>query len=89
MTNKGEYMIIRKYGNRKLYNQKTKQYTTLEEILRLVKAEMKFTVIDNTWGGDITTETILKAIHEKELIQKPNMMELIMRARKIDLGEIL
>lgn len=82
-------ITISKYANRKLYDSTTKRHITLDEVLRYVRTSTAFKVHCTTWGNDITHETILKAIHQKELDQVPDITELQGRARKLNVDEIL
>lgn len=58
--------LIKRYGNRKLYDTLESRYITLEEIARLVRSGSDVKVIDNENGGDLTTITFAQIILEEE-----------------------
>lgn len=64
----GEFMgrIIKRYGNRKLYDTRESRYITLEEIAGFVRDGEDVTVIDNESGGDLTTVAFAQIILEEE-----------------------
>ena len=55
-------ITIKRYSNRKLYIVGSNGYTTLTEILTLVKENKDFQVIDSDTGNDITDKTLRSAI---------------------------
>ena len=58
--------LIRRYGNRKLYDTLGSRYITLEGIARLVRSGNDLKVIDNESGDDLTTITFAQIILEEE-----------------------
>jgi polyhydroxyalkanoate synthesis repressor PhaR len=58
--------LIKRYGNRKLYDTLDSRYITLEEIARLVRGGNDVKVIDNENGDDLTTITFAQIILEEE-----------------------
>lgn len=54
-------VIVRKYKNRKLYNQKQHSYITLSDILTMYQNDISFSVIDAE-GVDITENIIIQSI---------------------------
>jgi len=58
--------IIKKYPNRRLYDTRYSQYITLDDLLRLVKNEKDFQVIDAKNGNDLTRSTLLQIITLQE-----------------------
>ena len=58
--------LIKRYGNRKLYDTLESRYITLEEIARLVRGGSDVKVIDNENGDDLTTITFAQIILEEE-----------------------
>lgn len=58
--------LIKRYGNRKLYDTLESRYITLEEIARLVRGGNDIKVIDNEDGDDLTTITFAQIILEEE-----------------------
>jgi polyhydroxyalkanoate synthesis repressor PhaR len=58
--------LIKRYGNRKLYDTLESRYITLEEIARLVRGGSDVKVIDNESGDDLTAITFAQIILEEE-----------------------
>ena len=58
--------LIKRYGNRKLYDTSQSRYITLDEIARLVRRGSEVKVIDNDSGDDLTTITFAQIILEEE-----------------------
>jgi len=58
--------LIKRYGNRKLYDTLESRYITLEEIARLVRGGNDVKVIDNENGNDLTAITFAQIILEEE-----------------------
>jgi polyhydroxyalkanoate synthesis repressor PhaR len=58
--------LIKRYGNRKLYDTLESRYITLDEIARLVRAGSDVKVIDNENGDDLTAITLAQIILEEE-----------------------
>jgi polyhydroxyalkanoate synthesis repressor PhaR len=58
--------LIKRYGNRKLYDTLESRYITLEEIARLVRMSNDVKVIDNETGDDLTAITFAQIILEEE-----------------------
>lgn len=58
--------LIKRYGNRKLYDTRESRYVTLEEIERLVRAEVDLKIVDNETGEDLTALTLAQVILEQE-----------------------
>ncbi len=58
--------LIKRYGNRKLYDTLESRYITLEEIARLVRSGNDVKVIDNESGNDLTAITFAQIILEEE-----------------------
>ena len=66
MTQSNAIRLIKRYGNRKLYDTLESRYITLEEIARLVRGGSDVKVIDNENGDDLTTITFAQIILEEE-----------------------
>jgi polyhydroxyalkanoate synthesis repressor PhaR len=58
--------LIKRYGNRKLYDVAASQYITLEGIEELVRAGEDVEVIDNDTGENLTAVTFAQIIYEGE-----------------------
>ena len=57
--------LIKRYGNRKLYDTKASRYVTLDSIAEMVRAEDDLRVIDNDSGEDLTALTFAQIIYEE------------------------
>jgi polyhydroxyalkanoate synthesis repressor PhaR len=68
MANEGKSQIrlIKRYGNRKLYDVEASRYVTLEGIRALVQAGADVRVVDNDSGEDLTRVTFAQIIYEAE-----------------------
>ena len=66
MSETNSTRLIKRYGNRKLYDTRDSRYITLEEIARLVRRGNDVKVIDNENGDDLTTITFAQIILEEE-----------------------
>jgi polyhydroxyalkanoate synthesis repressor PhaR len=56
--------IIRRYGNRKLYDPASRRYVTLAELSRLVARGHEVRVLDQKDGADLTNLTLAQALLE-------------------------
>jgi polyhydroxyalkanoate synthesis repressor PhaR len=61
---KADAVIIRKYGNRRLYDTSTSRYINLEEIAALVRNGKEVRVVDAKTGQDLTRVTLTQIIVE-------------------------
>jgi polyhydroxyalkanoate synthesis repressor PhaR len=61
---KPERVIIKKYGNRRLYNTFASRYINLEELADLVRNGNEVQVIDAKTGEDLTRVTLMQVIVE-------------------------
>lgn len=75
--------IIKKYSNRRLYDTEISAYVTLDDVRRLVKAGVKFKVVDAKTDEDITRSILMQVILEQEERGRPiftqEMLEQIIR----------
>ncbi len=63
-------ILIKKYSNRKLYDQSHSRYVTLDEIALLVREGHEVRVVDATSGEDLTGVTLAQVILENERAHK-------------------
>jgi polyhydroxyalkanoate synthesis repressor PhaR len=75
-------IIIKRYGNRRLYNTETKSYVTYQDLLQIVRAGHDVQVIDSTTKADVTKAVLIQVILEEEKNQKnllplPFLLQLI------------
>ncbi|MBU1255049.1 MAG: polyhydroxyalkanoate synthesis repressor PhaR, partial [Alphaproteobacteria bacterium] len=62
----GEPIVIKKYANRRLYNTDTSSYITLEDLARMTRENIDFSVVDAKSGDDITHTILTQIIVEQE-----------------------
>jgi polyhydroxyalkanoate synthesis repressor PhaR len=58
--------VIKKYGNRRLYNMSTDAYETLETLASMAKRGENFVVYDTKSGDDITRSVLTDIIADEE-----------------------
>ena len=78
--------LIKRYGNRKLYDTQDSRYVTLEAIASFVKQGEEVRVLDNDSGEDLTAVTFAQIILEEER-RKKSMLPLPMLRQIIQQGE--
>ena len=59
-------LTIHCYSSRKFYNKDTKEFVTLDDISRLIRAGHSVTILDKKTGEDITNQYLLTIISEFE-----------------------
>lgn len=64
-TQTTQVRLIKRYGNRKLYDVRSSRYVTLEGVRSLVQAGEDVRVIDNDSGEDLTGVTFAQIIYEE------------------------
>lgn len=79
-------VIIKRYGNRRLYNTETGSYVTYQDLIGIIRAGNDIQVIDSTTKADVTKSVLIQAILEEEKNQK-NLLPLsflfqILRSRE-------
>ena len=57
---------IKKYSNRRLYNTKTSSYITQDDIVKLIKNNDNFRIIDSENKKNITSSVLIQVILERE-----------------------
>lgn len=67
---KSPVRLIKRYGNRKLYDVEASRYVTLDAIRALVQGGEDVRVVDNDSGEDLTRLTLAQIIYESA--RKPN-----------------
>lgn len=58
--------LIKRYGNRKMYDTQASRYVTLDGVAELVRAGEDLRIIDNDTGEDLTAVTFAQVIFEEE-----------------------
>ncbi|WP_459787125.1 polyhydroxyalkanoate synthesis repressor PhaR [Alteriqipengyuania sp. 357] len=62
----GDPIVIKKYANRRLYNTDSSSYITLEDLAKMTREGVEFTVVDAKSGDDITHSILTQIIVEEE-----------------------
>jgi len=70
--------IIKKYANRRLYDTKTSQYITLDDLKQLIISGSAVQVIDAKSKNDISREVLLQLVAEQESLGQPILNEAIL-----------
>ncbi len=63
-------VVIKRYGNRRLYNTETKGYVTYQDIIAIVRSGYDVRVVDSASNEDVTKAVLIQAILEEEKNQK-------------------
>jgi polyhydroxyalkanoate synthesis repressor PhaR len=85
--------IIKRYSNRKLYDTEVSHYVSLQDIIKLVRADEDVQVTDSRTGEDLTSVILAQAMAEEEksegsVFSQDTLKELIKRGSE-SLDEIL
>ncbi|HEY6332311.1 MAG TPA: polyhydroxyalkanoate synthesis repressor PhaR, partial [Blastocatellia bacterium] len=59
-------ILIKRYGNRRLYNTETSSYINYQELAELIRAGNDVRVIDSKTGDDVTKSILIQLILEEE-----------------------
>lgn len=59
-------LVIKRYGNRRLYNTETKTYVNYKDLAKIVRDGNDVQVIDSTSGEDVTKAVLIQVILEEE-----------------------
>lgn len=74
-------MIVKKYGNRRLYDTERSRYITLDELAESIRAGSDVEVVDARTGEDLTQATLAQIILEgrgaSRLLPVPLLVQLI------------
>src|SRR5581483_2832909 len=75
-------VVIKRYGNRRLYNTETSSYVTYHDIINIVRAGHDVQVIDSSTQDDVTKAVLIQAIldeekNQKNLLPLPFLLQLI------------
>ncbi len=61
-----DVLVIKRYGNRRLYNTETKSYVNYGDLAKIVRDGNDVQVIDSTSGEDVTKAVLIQVILEEE-----------------------
>ena len=62
----GDGIIIKRYGNRRLYNTETSAYVNYQDLIEIIRAGHDIRVIDSKTGEDVTKSILIQVILEEE-----------------------
>jgi len=57
--------LIKRYGNRKLYDVEASEYVSLEQLAAIIRGGETVEVVDNVTGDDITAQTLTQVVLEE------------------------
>ncbi|HEU4557441.1 MAG TPA: polyhydroxyalkanoate synthesis regulator DNA-binding domain-containing protein, partial [Longimicrobium sp.] len=57
--------IIKRYGNRKLYDVQASEYVSLDQVAAIIRGGETVEVVDNVTGEDITAQTLTQIVLEE------------------------
>lgn len=63
-------VIIKRYGNRRLYNTETSSYVNYQDVIKLIRDGNDIQVIDSRTKQDVTKSVLMQVILEEEKNQK-------------------
>lgn len=86
---KSPVRLIKRYGNRKLYDVEASRYVTLDGVRALVQGGADVRVLDNDSGEDLTRVTLAQIIYEAERKtgSGPGILSLPLLRRLVRLGD--
>lgn len=79
--------LVKRYGNRKLYDVEASRYVTLDAIRALVQAGEDVRVVDNDSGEDLTRVTLAQIIYEAEKKTGDGTLSLPLLRRLVQFGD--
>lgn len=59
-------IVVKRYGNRRLYNTETRSYVNYQDLIKLARAGDDFQVIDSKTKEDVTKAVLIQLILEEE-----------------------
>jgi len=84
-------ILIKRYGNRRLYDTSRKSYINLEVIAQLIREGYEVTIIDNHSQEDITQQVLTQVILEREKTDRNifplSVLHLLIRQNEATLRE--
>jgi polyhydroxyalkanoate synthesis repressor PhaR len=85
-------LVVKKYGNRRLYDTNGSRYITLDELAEIIRAGTDVRVVDAKSGEDLTPATLTQIIIEGRGAGKMLPVPLLMQLIRLDdaaLGEFM
>ncbi|MFO7686635.1 MAG: polyhydroxyalkanoate synthesis regulator DNA-binding domain-containing protein [Desulfobacterales bacterium] len=84
-------IILKKYANRRLYDNTRSAYVTLEQVAEMIKAGHSVTAVDAKTGEDVTafvlTQIVLEEAKKKNALLPSALLHMIIRYGDNILGE--
>lgn len=65
-SEKSDSILIKRHGNRRLYNTETKSYVSLEQLAEIVRDGNDVRVVDSKTDEDVTKAVLIQVILEEE-----------------------
>jgi polyhydroxyalkanoate synthesis repressor PhaR len=65
-----DHIVIKRYGNRRLYNTETRSYVNYQDLIKLVRDGNDIKVIDSGTKEDVTKAVLIQLILEEEKNKK-------------------
>ncbi len=65
-TEFGDPLVIKRYGNRRLYNTETRAYVNYQDLINLARTGVDFQVIDSNTKENVTKAVLIQLILEEE-----------------------
>lgn len=62
----GDTLVIKRYGNRRLYNTETRAYVNYQDLINLARTGVDFQVIDSNTKENVTKAVLIQLILEEE-----------------------
>ena len=85
-------VVIKRYGNRRLYNTETGSYVTYQDLIAIIRTGHDIQVIDSTSQADVTKSVLMQAILEEEknqsMLPLPFLFQ-ILRSREDSIQDFL
>jgi len=66
-----DHVVIKRYGNRRLYNTETRSYVNYQDLINLIRDGHDIKVIDSSTKEDVTKAVLIQLILEEEKNKKP------------------
>jgi polyhydroxyalkanoate synthesis repressor PhaR len=78
----GDGILIKRYGNRRLYNTETSSYVNYQDLVKLIREGHDIQVIDSRTKADVTKAVLMQVILEEEknnnsVLPVPFLLQLI------------
>jgi polyhydroxyalkanoate synthesis repressor PhaR len=85
--------VIKRYGNRKLYDVEASEYVSLDQVAALIRGGATVEVVDNVTGEDITAQTLTQIVLDegkrgKSILPTELLHDLLRRGGKVIEGGV-